>query len=238
MEDKKVDNQKVAVKKTSDRRSTERSDKERSEKVKEKVLRTIMLRNRFFFILYRYSTLVFLTSLASFLFSIVFLIFFAKQPIPPQYIAVNPDGTLIKMDSLDVEKPSSEVQKFALDAIKKMYKFDYVNFSEQVQDASSHFTQEGWNEYLDQYVKSGTLTAIKENKWIVTVKPATIPIIVKKGLVDGVFVWEVQTNLEIMYVGQAGQIQHGEMYMRITRDSVINNPEGLGIVKAVFKPTT
>lgn len=232
------ENKKVAVKKTSDRRASERTDAEKSEKIKEKVLRTIMLRNRFFFILYRYSTLVFLTSLASFLFSIIFLIFFAKQPIPPQYIAVNPDGTLIKMESLDIEKPTAEVQKFALDAIKKMYKFDYINFSEQVQEASSYFTQDGWNEYLDQYVKSGTLTAIKENKWIVTVKPQTIPIVVKKGLVDGVFVWELKTNLEISYVGQTGQLQHGEMYMRITRDSVINNPEGLGIIKAVFKPTS
>lgn len=227
-QDPKADN-KAPVKNTE-------SKSDKADKMKEKVLRTVVLRNRFFFILYRYSTLVFLTSLCSFLFSVIFLVFFIKQPVPPQYIPLKADGTYINLDPLDKEKPAAEIEKFAITAIKKMFKYDYINFSEQIQEASSYFTEEGWNTYLDEYVKSDTLTAVKENKWIVTVKPLTVPIIVKKGLVDGVFVWEIQSTIEVMYVGTTGQIQRGDLYMRITRESVINNPEGLGIVKAVFKP--
>lgn len=206
------------------------------DKIKEKVLRTVVLRNRFFFILYRYSTIVFLTSLLGCIFSILFLVFFAKQPVPPQYIPLNADGTYIKLDPLSAEKSEGDVQKFALAAIKSLYKYDYINYSEQIQSASYYFTEEGWNNYLDEYEKSQTLQAVKENKLIVTVKPESIPIVLKKGLVDGIFVWEIQTKVQIMYVGNSGQIQTGDLYMRISRNSIINNPEGLGITKSIFQP--
>jgi hypothetical protein len=209
---------------------------EGADRSKSKVLKVVALRNRFFFTLYRYSTLVFLTSVASFIFSVIFLIFFAKQPVPPQYIPLNPDGTYIKMDPLTTEKSESDVQKFTMTAIKKLFKYDYVNYSEQLQDAASYFTEEGWNSYLDEYVKSNTLQAVKENKWIVTVTPESVPIIIKKGLADGIFVWEIQTKIQLMYVGAQGQTQHGDLYIRVARNSVINNPEGLGITKAIFQP--
>jgi hypothetical protein len=209
---------------------------EGADRSKSKVLKVVALRNRFFFTLYRYSTLVFLTSVASFIFSVIFLIFFAKQPVPPQYIPLNPDGTYIKMDPLTTEKSEADVQKFTMTAIKKLFKYDYVNYSEQLQDAASYFTEEGWNSYLDEYVKSNTLQAVKENKWIVTVTPESVPIIIKKGLADGIFVWEIQTKIQLMYVGAQGQTQHGDLYIRVARNSVINNPEGLGITKAIFQP--
>lgn len=201
-----------------------------------KVLKVVALRNRFFFVLYRYSSLVFSTSLASFIFSIIFLIFFAKQPIPPQYIALNPDNTYMKLEPLDTEKTESEVVKFAMSGVKKMYKYDYINYSEQLQEAASYFTEDGWNDYLDQYVKSNTLQAVKENKWIVTMIPDSVPIILKKSVVDGIFTWEMQMKIQVMYVGGAGQSQRGDLYMKIVRNSVINNPEGLGISKAIFQP--
>ena len=197
-------------------------------------LKAVRLRNRFFFMLYRYSTLVFLSSLGCLICSFVFLFIFTKQPVPPQFIPIDEDGRYIKLEPLSVCKDDSEVKRFMLSAIKRMYKYDYVNFADQIQDAGPFFTKNGWDEYLTEYGNSKTLFAVKENKWIVTVQPSGLPLVVKKEVVNDVCTWDIKGGIEISYIGSSGRSQKGDLYMRIVRNSVINNPEGLGIVRAVF----
>lgn len=215
---------------------SEKQKSEEKQKIPEKgkSLRVVQLRNRFFFMLYRYSTIVFISSLLCFMTSIAFLVFFARQPVPPQYIPINEDGTYIKLSPLSECKDDADVKKFALNAIKKLYKYDYINYADQLQDALPYFTSDGWNEYLDEYSRSNTLLAVKENKWIVTVQPNSLPEIVKKDVIDGICTWEIKTAIQISFIGASGQTPRGDLYMRIVRNSVINNPEGLGIKKSVF----
>jgi len=197
-------------------------------------VRIVKLRNRFFFMLYRYSTLVFLSSLGCLICSFLFMFGLMKQPVAPQYIPVDEDGRYIKLEPLSVCREDPEVKKFMLSAIKRLYKYDYVNFADQIQDAGQYFTTEGWNEYLDEYSKSKTLFAVKDNKWIVSVQPSSVPTIVKKETVNDICTWDAKTDIQVSYIGTNGQTQRGEIYMRIVRSSVINNPDGLGISRAVF----
>lgn len=221
-----------------DRKKESSKEKERVAKSgsdKSKAAKVVTLRNRFFFMMYRYSSLVFITSLVSFLFSIGFLIFFARQPVPPQYIPINEDGTYIKLDPLSTCKKDADVQKFALSAIKKLYKYDYINYADQLQEAAAYFTAPGWNKYLEEYSRSNTLLAVKENKWIVSVVPLSVPIINKTWMDNGVCTWEIKTPLSITYVGASNsQNPKGDLYMRVVRQSVINNADGLGITQTVL----
>lgn len=222
--------------KISNKVSSKSSDKTKSSGGKAAIV--VALRNKFFFMLYRYSSLVFITSLICFFSSLVFLIFFARQPVPPQYIAVNEDGTYIKLSPVSECKPDAEVQKFAMGAIKKLYKYDYINYADQIQEAAIYFTPQGWNEYLEEYGRSNVLAAVKEYKWIVSVQPEGIPSVVKNQIENGVCTWELKTPISVLYVGNNSQTQKGDLYMRISRYSVIKNPEGLGITKVIFSQKT
>ena len=57
---------------------------------------------------------------------------------------------------------------------------------------------------VNEYKKSNTLMAVKQNKWIVTVVPQDSPIIVNKMTVDGEqfedVLWEVQTKIKVRYL--------------------------------------
>ena len=213
----------------------ENNKKESSQsKSKGNPIKIVRLRNRFFFMLYRFSNLVFISSLGCLVFAFVFLFIFFRQPIPPQYIPINEDGTYIKLEPLSQCIEEAEVKRFMLGAIKRLYKYDYINFADQIQDAAQFFTTEGWSEYLDEYSKSKTLFAVKENKWIVTVQPNSVPIITKRVVVDEICTWDAKADIQVSYVGSSGQTQKGEIFMRIVRNSVINNPDGLGISRAVF----
>lgn len=212
------------------------------EKIKSnKVLSVVALRNKFFFIFYRYSSLVFLTSLATFVMSVSFFIFFSNQPVPPQYIAINEDGTYIKLTPISdcATKSESEVKQFALNGIKKIYKYDYINYAEQLQDAAQFFSTEGWNEFLESYKSSNTLLAVKENKWIVTVDTEGAPELVKNPYIDNkeqACTWELKIPLSLSYIGTKSQTNKGDAYLRISRVSVLKNMNGLGIKKIFFIP--
>lgn len=208
-----------------------------------KVAKVVALRNRFFYMFYRHASLVFLMSLMAFIISVIFLAIFIKQPVAPQYIPLNPDGTYIKLAPLSEPKTDLEVNDFVHAAIKKLYKFDYINYSEQLMDGASYFIPEGWNEYLTAYTASGNLTFVKENHAVVTVKVLEAPVINRKGVnpQTNVYEWEIQTKVEISYFGldvksNNAVNKNDTLYalVRVTRNSVINNPEGLGISKLIL----
>lgn len=229
------------LKESSSKDSKERSSssKEKSKGYSNKASIAVALRNTFFFMLYRYATLVFITSLIAFFTSIGFFLFFSKQPVPPQYIPINEDGTYIKLLPVSDcnSKSEAEVKKFIMSAINKMYKYDYINYSDQFQDAAAFFTTDGWNEYLESYTSSRTLLAVKENKSIVTVQPQGLPEYTKQPVVeDGACTWELKAPLLINYIGNNSEQVRGELYLRISRTSVLKNEQGLGIKRIIFKP--
>lgn len=217
-----------------DKKNKSVSNENGSNTEKPKVAKVVALRNRFFFMLYRNSSLVFLTSLISMCCALFFLFFFARQPVPPQYIPVNEDGTYIKLDPLSKCKEDREVQRFVNEAISKLYKYDYINYADQIQSAIPYFTTNGWNEYMDGFKNSGTLSSVKENKYVVTVQPSDVPQITRRWDDNGVCTWELKTQISIMYVGANSQNPKGDLYLRVVRNSVINSPDGLGITKVVF----
>lgn len=235
---------KEPVKKTSENEEKKKSSSSSSSSSKKgkgyssKAALVVALRNKFFFMMYRYATLVFITSIITFITSVSFFLFFSKQPVPPQYIPVNEDGTYMKLPSVADcnSKTESDVKTFALNAINKIYKYDYINYSDQFQDAALYFTTSGWNEYLDNYKASRTLLSLKENKWIVTAKPTGTPEFVKAPeTVEGVCSWELKVPINISYVGNNSMDLRGELYLRINRISVIKSPEGLGIRKIIMR---
>ena len=232
-----TDNKKNEIKDKSKKAREFSASSEADGKLKgaSKAQTVVALRNKFFNMLYRYSTLVFFSSLATFVFSIFFAMFFVKQPVPPQYIPVNEDGTYIKLLSLDKCKTDAEVQKFAVSGIKKLYKYDYINYAEQLQEAASYFTRAGWNEYLEEYSRSDILLAVKENKWIVSVNINGLPEILNVNVVNGVCTYELKAPVSILYIGNnTSQNPNGNLFLKVVRTSVINNPEGLGIAKVIL----
>ena len=118
---------------------------------------------------------------------------------------------------------------------KKLYKYDYINYAEQLQEAASYFTRAGWNEYLEEYSRSDILLAVKENKWIVSVNINGLPEILNVNVVNGVCTYELKAPVSILYIGNnTSQNPNGNLFLKVVRTSVINNPEGLGIAKVIL----
>lgn len=194
----------------------------------------VRLRNRFFYMFYRYTSLVFLTSIACFISAVLFLIVFIQKPVPPQYIKVDKEGRYIPLDSVSECRDREEVKRFMLSAVRRMYKYDYINYTEQLNSAQEYFTPRGWDKFLEEFESTKTLLAVKENKWIVSVEPTGLPILEKEYKENGVCVVNLKAPILISYIGEKGQSRKGDIYMRIQRQSVITSDHGLGISQVVF----
>lgn len=223
--------------------SSQSAPKDKAKGHSSKSLMVVALRNKFFFMLYRYASLVFITSILTFAMSIGFFVFFSRQPVPPQYIPINEDGTYIKLLPIADcnSKTEAEVKQFAMRAIKKLYKYDYINYAEQLQDAAAYFTGPAWNEYLESYQSAKTLFSVKENKWIVTVQPEGIPELIKNPYLDqndGACIWELKAPITVSYIGSNAINSKGDLFLRITRVSVLKNQEGLSVKRSTFVPKT
>ena len=201
-----------------------------------KALKVVALRNRFFYIFYRYSMLIFFTSLTTAVLSTFFLIYFIKQPVPPQYVPVTGDGRLIALVPLDKpNKDDAEVQSTFINGLKKFYTYDYINYSDQIMDAAQYFTPKGFNDTLQAFKDSNTLLAVKENEQVVSFQAKGIPVITYKGIKDGVYTWALQVPITITFNGKQGKSLDATAYAIITRVSIVDNPNGMGINRLVVE---
>lgn len=202
-------------------------------KNKQNSLKQIMIRNKYIYMSYKTILLLTLTSIICAIFSIIFFIYFIGEPAPPQYIPTNEKGGYIELEPLNQEKPPQEVQRYTIKAIKKLYTYDYVNYSNQFMEAAGFFSIQSWGIYLDSYIKSNTLAAVKANQWVVSVEIEDVPNIIKKELNnENVFEWVIDTKIKITYNGKKTLTQSGILRMKLSRESVINNSSGL-IIKTI-----
>ncbi len=202
-----------------------------------KGLKAVMLRNRFLYIMYRYSMLIFFFSLLMAIFSVGVATYFIRQPVSPEYIPLYEDGRPIILPKLsDPFKSDAEIQNFALRAIKKVNMYDYVNSVDQFSEMSEYFSQETWNNYLEKLSVSGTLSRVRANHWVSSALATSMPIVVDKRDVNGVFTWGVEIpSVTITYSGVNSLSTTNKIYLIISRVSIIDNPNGIAITKYVVQ---
>lgn len=207
-------------------------------KIASKSLKIVNLRNRFLNIVYRNLIILLITSVLSLASSIAFLIFYYKQPIPPQFILVNEDGRYVEPPTLKECKTDSEVSQFVINALSELHKFDFINRKDQMSKASNYFSTKSWNEFNQVFVETGTLRLVEEKRLISTVD-VEIPEITEKYEEKGICKWKVRVPMNIYYLNSSERSAinslSGNARIILARQSVLNNPKGLVIETYIFQ---
>jgi len=184
---------------------------------------------------YRNSLLIFLLALVLFGVSVSFAYIFATQPVAPLYIPLKENGAFIELIKIDQpHKPDSEVADFVAKATKKVYTRDYINYTDQLMEAASYFTVNGFNTYIEGLETSQSLDAMKQNKWVLSFTPKQAPILLDKQVVNGAYSWVFELPGVINYYGAGSRSQNVKIKAIVTRISVVDSPYGMGI--ATFVP--
>lgn len=149
----------------------------------------------------------------------------------PQYFATTSDGKVIRMYALSEPLvTSAELLQWATVAATSANTYDFVNYRKALQDASEYFTPTGWREFQNALKSSNNLDTVISKKLTVSAVATGAPIILDRGLINGVYKWKVQLPLLITYESASTNLSQPMIVtMLITRVSTLDTPKGIAI---------
>lgn len=148
-----------------------------------------------------------------------------------RYFATTEDGRLIPMVSLNqpnLSKPA--LMSWAAQAATEVMTFNFADYRRRLQEASRHFTREGWRSFTQALQSADIITAVNENRQVVTAAPRQAPVLISEGVIGGRYQWVVE--IPMMFTYQFGSSKRSDsMTVRLTivRVPKLESPNGVGI---------
>ncbi|MCB1538627.1 MAG: type IVB secretion system apparatus protein IcmL/DotI [Rhodospirillales bacterium] len=158
------------------------------------------------------------------------VIVYAYQP-ENRYFATTEDGRVVPMVALsepNLSRPA--LLSWASQAATETMTFGFHDYRRRLQEASRHFTRQGWNSFVKALQDSGIIEAVETNRQVVSAAPRAAPTILAEGVMNGVYQWQVEMPMMITY--QFGSQQRNvSMTIRlvIVRVPRLESPNGVGI---------
>lgn len=192
-------------------------------------------RNQFYRDSYRKVLIALNVSVLSLILLIGALIYIVNNPPAPKYFATFNDGRLVPLIPLNTPNVSqAAILQWANTAVVAVNTYDFFNYRQQLQSASQYFTDEGWQAYLNVLRLSRNLNAVVEKKLVVSAVATRAPVLLRSGLVDGVYTWVVQIPIQVTYQSASEYNQQSQIVtVMIKRISTLVNPDGIGITNYI-----
>lgn len=168
------------------------------------------------------------------------LIYFIANPPQPRYFATTVDGRISPLVPLEQPNISqSALLQWANTAAITAYTYNFVNYRQALQEASSYFTPDGWSAFMEALQSSNNLTAVQAKKLVVSAVATGAPVILEQGILSGVYSWRIQMPMLVAYQS-ASQFSRQSIIvtMLITRVPTLNSPQGIGIAQFVAAGST
>ncbi len=107
-----------------------------------------------------------------------------------------------KMPSVPLDQsnlPSNQVLIWTMQGIEQIYTYNYKNFPDVLTAIRHYFTTQGYESYMKALDDSKNLNTVQDKRLAVTAKVAEKGKIVKEGVVNGIYTWEVQVPINVNY---------------------------------------
>lgn len=182
--------------------------------------------------------LIFFSLIFAILGQIIFYVI-VKDFKPPNVNIVGDDGATRAFSPLKYPNISiGSVQLWAQESVQKVYNFNFLQYEKQLVSARYYFTKEGWNAYLDFFLKSSFLESIKKNRLSVAATPIAKPIVkTRKRSADGTMSWDVIVPIVVTFTGDTPQkSQYFHVNVVIVQTPTVENPKALGVQSMIAHP--
>ena len=195
-------------------------------------LRLVVLRNAFYKDNFRKLTTVFFVSMLLNLVMALVLIFGSFHKAQSYYFEASNDGKLVFTEPLNMRVfKDTEVLAWVNQTMPLLFQVDFLNYRRQYMFLRSYFTDYGWMQFIQAITP--TMKMITSEKYTVSAKPADVPAITSQGVTNGIYSWQVQVPLTMIYALGPQENQKQITYTIIVQR--VNNKTGqaLGIAQIV-----
>lgn len=199
--------------------------------MKDDALTLVLLRNVFYRDGYRWAVVaLFIVLIVNCgLAGVLFYQF--KNPPPPQYFAITPDGRMINNYRLDDPVfPDDHILQWTADAVRQTFSLDFMHWPEQLQAASSKYSGPGWKEFLKAFKSSNNLETLTKMKMVSNAEVTGAPRLMQSAVLGGHYVWKVQLPILVTFTN-ANQVipMPMDVTVIVMRVPVEENPERIAI---------
>lgn len=154
----------------------------------------------------------------------------AYQP-ENRYFATTEDGRVVPMVPLsepNLSRPA--LLSWAAQAATETMTFGFHDYRRRLQEASRHFTRQGWGSFVKALQDAGIIDAVNTNRQVVSAAPRAAPTILSEGVLNGTYQWQVEMPMMVSYQYGAQQ-RDVSMNVRLTivRVPKLESPNGVGI---------
>ena len=197
-----------------------------------KTVGSVIVRNEF----YRdgYRTLLRIAVIeAMIILALVGAMYFVIDVHQPEnrYFATTEDGRLVPMVALSEPNLSvPALMSWSAQAATEVMTFGFNDYKRRLQQASRNFTRLGWVSFTSALEKSRIIEMVEANGQVVSAAPASAPILISEGVVNGRYQWQVQVPLVVTY--QAGSSVRDDrmlVTLLLVRVPKLESPNGVGI---------
>lgn len=174
--------------------------------------------------------LVIISAMINFVLMLV-LIYKIMYPLEARYYGTITQGRTFPLTPLmEPNQSDSAVTEWANQAAISAFTLDFVNYSQQLNQASQYFTTEGWQQFLDSLQQANNIEEIRQKRLTVTAVAQNTPVILQKGVLNGRFSWRIQMPILITYQSSSSiQQQTSVVTMLVNRISTLESYRGIGI---------
>lgn len=161
---------------------------------------------------------------------------------PPIYRYVMTDATGAVLPIIPTEKRNQSdefVVKWTIDAITRLYSFDFSNYRGQLQDAQKNLTVVGWRDFEKSLERSGNFKAVIGNGYVTSAVPTGPGRITRADVHPtlGRFAWKVEFPMLVTFRSASQDRENrsltANLDLRVSavviRQPEYLNPAGLGI---------
>ncbi len=117
------------------------------------------------------------------------------------------------------------------------FTYNYADYRGAIQNLSGFFTDGGWSQFEKSLNDSHNLDAVQSKKIVVSAVATKPPIILKKGVLNNAYSWEIQLPMLVMYQSPTQYSKKNVIItMTIVRTSSVNAPRGMAINQYIVSP--
>lgn len=170
----------------------------------------------------------------AFVAGLLILGFVLLRPASPTYFSVDAAGRISKMIPLSEPNVSdAAVSSWLNKALIDTFTFGFADIKYRLNEsASKWFTAGGGDELIRAINEAGNFDAVIEKKMFISFSADHTPLILKKGMKDGFYLWKFQVPGVLTYRTSNDQISsHVTFTVIVSRRSVKETPDGLGIAR-------
>lgn len=154
------------------------------------------------------------------------------------YFATTSDGRIIRIVPLNEPLRSrADVVAWAAGKAQEIMRFGYNDYRQRLQQASTNFTQTGWESFTKAMREARIIEAVEARKLTVEMDIGGAPEVKMEAEKDGVYTWYLQFPVTIRFDGQAAPTPiHAMLILQIVRVSTLQNPDGISIEQWIAAP--